>query len=116
MTTCVSTCLVQCYGRESRSNALSHFPIMAHCAFIRRFVSIWRQSLPLQMPDIPQRKHQNPPKGVDDAIDREFNDLFDQWRKLTSETLSELFERSEIDESALLGKAIPHPAQVNSVK
>ena len=35
---------------------------------------------------------------------------------MTSETLSELFERSEIDESALLGKAIPHPAQVNSVK
>ena len=54
--------------------------------------------------------------GVDDAIDREFKDLFDQWRNLTSETLSELFERSEIDESALLGKAIPHPAQVNSVK
>ena len=56
------------------------------------------------------------PKGVDDAIDREFNDLFDQWRKLTSETVPVLFERSEIDESALLGKAIPHPAQVNSVK
>ena len=57
-----------------------------------------------------------PPKGVKDAIDWEFNDLFDQWWKLTSETLSELFERSEIDESALLGKAIPHTAQVNSVK
>ena len=57
-----------------------------------------------------------PPKGVEDAIDWEFNDLFDQWWKLTSETLSELFERSEIDESALLGKAIPHTAQVNSVK
>ena len=45
-----------------------------------------------------------------------FNDLLDQWRNLASETLSKLFERSEIDESVLLGKAIPHPAQVNSVK
>ena len=89
---------------------------MAHCAFIRRFVGIWRRSLPLQFPDIPLRKHQSPPEGIEDAIGREFNDLFDLWRKLTSETLSELFKRSEIDESALLGKAIPHPAQVNSVE
>ena len=55
MTTCVSTCLVQRYGRESRSNVLSHFPIMAHCAFIKRFVSIWHRSLPLQVPDISHR-------------------------------------------------------------
>ena len=87
MTTCVSTCLIQRYGRESRSNALSHLPIMAHCAIIKRFVCIWYRSLPLQMPDIPHRWHQNPPEGVEDAIDREFNDLFNQWQKLTSETL-----------------------------
>ena len=39
-----------------------------------------------------------------------FNDLFDQWRKLTSETLSELFEWSEIDESALVGKSDSTPS------
>ena len=55
-------------------------------------------------------------EGVEDAIDREFNDLFDQWRKLTNEILSEPTERYEIGESVLLGKAIPYPAQVNSVK
>ena len=89
---------------------------MAHCAVIRRFVSIWRRGLPLQRPDIPHHKHQNPSEGVEDAIDREFNDLFDQWRKLTNEILSEPTERYEIGESVLLGKAIPYPAQVNSVK
>ena len=68
------------------------------------------------MPDIPHPIASEFPEGVEDAIDREFNDLIGQWWKLTSETLSELFERSDIDESALLGKAIPHPAQVNSVK
>ena len=88
---------------------------MAHCAFIRRSASIWRRRLPLQMPDIPHRKHRNPSEGVEDAIDREFNDLFDQWRKLTSEILSDPSERYEIGESVLLGKAIPYPAQVNSV-
>ena len=90
---------------------------MVHCALISRFVSIWRRRLPLQRPDIPpHRKHQNPSKGVEEAIDREFNDLLDQWRKLTSERLSEPTERYEIGESVLLGKAFPHPAQVNSVK
>ena len=89
---------------------------MAHCAVIRRFVSISRRGLPLQRPDIPHHKHQNPSEGVEDAIDREFNDLFDQWRKLTNEILSEPTERYEIGESVLLGKAIPYPAQVNSVK
>ena len=89
---------------------------MAHCALIRRFVSIWRRRLPLQRPDIPHRKHQKPSEGVGDAIDREFNDLFDQWWKLTSEILSEPIERYEIGESVLLRKAIPYPAQVNSVK
>ena len=88
---------------------------MAHCAVIRRFVSIWRRGLPLQRPDIPHHKHQNPSEGVEDAIDREFNDLFDQWRKLTNEILSEPTERYEIGESVLLGKAISYPAQVNSV-
>ena len=89
---------------------------MAYGTFIRRFVSIWRRRLPLQRPDIPHRKHQNPFEGVEDAIDREFNDLFDQWRKLTGEILSEPTERYEITESVLLAKAIPYPAQVNSVK
>ena len=79
-------------------------------------VSIWRRSLPLQRPDIPHHKHQNPSEGVGDAIDREFNGLFDQWRKPTSEILSEPTERYEIGESVLLGKAIPYPVQVNSVK
>ena len=88
---------------------------MAHCAVIRRFVSISRRGLPLQRPDIPHHKHQNPSEGVEDAIDREFNDLFDQWRRLTNEILSEPTERYEIGESVLLGKAIPYPAQVNSV-
>ena len=87
---------------------------MIHCAVIRRFVSIWRRGLPLQRPDIPHHKHQNPSEGVEDAIDREFNDLFDQWRKLTNEILSEPTERYEIGESVLLGKAISYPAQVNS--
>ena len=89
---------------------------MAHCAFTRWFVSIWRRSLPLQGPDIPHRKHQNPSEGVEDAIDREFDDLLDQWRKLTNEILSKPTERYAIGESVLLGKAIPYPAQVNSVK
>ena len=89
---------------------------LTHCAVIRRFVSISRRGLPLQRPDIPHHKHQNPSEGVEDAIDREFNDLFDQWRKLTNEILSEPTERYEIGESVLLGKAIPYPAQVNSVK
>ena len=89
---------------------------MAHCAFIRRLASIWRRGLLLQRPDIPHRKHQNPSEGVEDAIDREFNDLFDQWRKLTREILPEPTERYEIGESVLLRKAIPHPAQINSVK
>ena len=77
---------------------------MAHCAFIRRFVSIWRRSLPLQGPDIPHRKHQNPSEGVEDAIDREFNDLLDQWRKLTSEILSEPTERYEMANQYYSGK------------
>ena len=81
---------------------------MAHCAFIRRFVGIWRRSLPLQLPDIPLRKHQSPREGIKDAICREFDDLLDRWRKLTDETYSEFFKWSEIGESALLGKAIPH--------
>ena len=45
-----------------------------------------------------------------------FNDLLDQWRNLASETLSKLFELSKIDESVLLGKAIPHPAQPRSIR
>ena len=70
---------------------------MAHCAVIRRFVCISRRGkLPLQRPDIPHHKHQNPSEGVEDAIDREFNDLFDQWRKLTNEILSEPTERYEM--------------------
>ena len=88
---------------------------MAQCAFIRQSVSIWRRSLPLQRPDIPHGKHQNPSEGVEDGTDREFNDLFDQWQKLTSEILSEPTKRYEIGESKVLGKAIPYPAQVNSV-
>ena len=56
------------------------------------------------------------PEDIEDSIGGEFNDLFERWWKLTDEKLSEFFERSEIGESALVGKAIPHPAQVNSVK
>ena len=62
------------------------------------------------------RKHQNSFECIEDAIDREFEDLFEQWRKLTSEILSEPTERYEMGESVLLGKAIPYPAQVNSVE
>ena len=89
---------------------------MTFHTFIRQFVSIWRRRLPLQRPDILHRKHQNPSEDVEDAIDQEFNDLLDQWRKLNSEILSELTERYEIGESVFLGKAIPYPAQVNSVR
>ena len=89
---------------------------MTFHTFFRRFVSIWRRRLPLQRPDIPHRKHQNPSGDVEDAIDQKFNDLLDQWRKLTSEILSELTERYETGESVFLGKAIPYPAQVNSVR
>ena len=69
-------------------------------------VRIWRRSLPLQRPDIPHHKVRSP-KGVEDAIDRKLGDLFDHWRKLTDEILSELTERYEIGESVFLGKAIP---------
>ena len=89
---------------------------MAHCAFIKRFARIWRRSLPLQWPDIPQRKHQNLPEGIKNAIDLEFDDLFERWRKLTNEKLSEIFKRSEINESTLFGKAVPRTARINSVK
>ena len=57
-----------------------------------------------------------PPRASRVAIDRKFNDLFERWQKLTDKKLSELFKRSEINESALFKKLLPHPAQVNSVK
>ena len=60
-------------------------------------------------------KTSDSPEDIEDSIDGEFKDLFERWRKLTDEKLSEFFERSEIGESALLGKAIPHLAQVNQV-
>ena len=44
-------------------------------------------------------------KDIEDIIDKEFDDLFDQWRKLTDEILSELVERYEIGEAALLENA-----------
>ena len=87
---------------NQRGANLDEFPILGcHCCmtfhtFIRQFVSIWSRRLPLQRPDIPHRKHQNPSEDVEDAIDQEFNDLLDQWRKLNSEILSELTERYEI--------------------
>ena len=43
-------------------------------------------------------------KDVEDIIAQEFNELFDQWRKLTDEILTELIERYEIGEAALLEK------------
>ena len=52
-------------------------------------------------------------KEVEDIIDKEFDDLFDQWRKLTNEILSELIERYEIGEAALLENAA-NTAQANS--
>ncbi len=55
-------------------------------------------------------------KDVEDIIDQEFDDLFDQWRKLTDEILSELIERYEIGEAALLEKNAAKPTQVNSVQ
>ena len=56
------------------------------------------------------------PKGVEDAIDRKLGKLFDQWRKLTDEILSELTERYEIGESVFFRKSNSVPIQVNSVK
>lgn len=44
-------------------------------------------------------------RDVENIIDQEFNDLFDQWQKLTDEILSELIERYEIGEAALLEKS-----------
>jgi len=41
---------------------------------------------------------------VEDIVNREFNDLFNQWQKLTDEILSELIERYEIGEAAQLEK------------
>ena len=49
-------------------------------------------------------------KDVGDIIDREFNDLFDQWRKLTDEILSEFIERYEIGEVNITRKS-DHPYQ-----
>ena len=46
---------------------------MAHFAFIGRFVRIWRRSLPLQWLEFRLCKHQNPPKGGEDALDRKFD-------------------------------------------
>ena len=43
-------------------------------------------------------------KDVEDIIEREFNDLFDHWRKLTDEILTELIERYETGEAPLLEK------------
>ena len=48
-----------------------------------------------------------PPLIVEDAIDKNFNGLFDQRQKLTDEILSEPTELYEIGESVLLGTAIP---------
>ncbi|WP_419910598.1 hypothetical protein [Hoeflea sp.] len=48
-------------------------------------------------------------KDVEDIIDREFNELFDQWRKLTDEILSDLIERYEIGEASLLEKKSGQP-------
>ena len=89
---------------------------MAHCAFIRWLTRIWRRILPLQWPDILHRIHQKLRKGIKDVIDLEFDDLFERCRKLTDEKLSDLFERNEINESALFEEAVPHSAQFNSVK
>ena len=55
------------------------------------------EAYPYKCPTYPTVNIRIPPEDVGDAIDWEFNDLFDQWRKLTSETLSEVLERSEID-------------------
>ena len=55
------------------------------------------------------------PNGIEDIIVREYNNLFDQWRKLTNEILSELIEGYEIGEAALLEKAA-NPIQVSSVR
>ena len=44
---------------------------------------------------------------VEDIIEQEFNNLFDQWRKLTDEIFSELIEQHEIGAAALQKKATP---------
>ena len=48
------------------------------------------------------------PKGAEDVIDRVLCVLFDQWRKLTDEILSEITKRYEIGESVFPGKRL-HP-------
>ena len=54
-------------------------------------------------------------KDIEGIIGQEFNNLFEQWFKLTEEALSELIERHETGEAALLEKAAI-PTQVNSVR
>ena len=44
---------------------------------------------------------------VEDIIEQEFNNSFDQWRKLTDEIFSELIEQHEIGVAALQKKATP---------
>ena len=50
---------------------------------------------------IHHRKHKNH-QGVEDIIDQEFKDLFDQWQKLADEIVPVLIERYEIGKAALL--------------
>ena len=89
---------------------------MAHCAFIRRLHTYGVDAYPYKCLTYPAENIGIPPKGIEDAIDLGFDDLFERWRKLTDEKLSELFERNGINESAIFEEDVPHPAQVNSVK
>ena len=56
-----------------------------------------------------------PGTSAEDIIGQKFNNLFDQWWKLTDEALSKLTEPHEIGDTAFLEKAAI-PTQVRSVR
>ena len=88
---------------------------MAHLVPIGRLKKYDAKSYRYKDQRYPTVKVRVSPNDIEDIIDREYNNLFDQWRKLTDEILSELIEGYEIGEAALLEKAA-NPIQVSSVR